>query len=53
MTQMILHREAMPSAGQRGDRPATGPQLAGRGCDAFIPYSHAVDGTLAPALQHG
>jgi WD40 repeat protein len=47
------HHEALTSAARRAHRPAAGPQSAGRGYDAFISYSHAADGTLAPAIQHG
>src|SRR6266545_187527 len=47
------HHEAMPSATKRADRPASSPPSPGRGYDAFISYSHAADGTLAPAVQRG
>jgi WD40 repeat protein len=30
-----------------------GPQSVGGGYDAFISYTHAADGALAPAVQHG
>jgi WD40 repeat protein len=43
----------MPSAAKRANRPAASPPSAGHGYDAFISYSHAADGTLAPAVQHG
>jgi hypothetical protein len=33
--------------------PPTGRQSAGGRYDAFISYSHAADGTLAPAVQQG
>ena len=33
--------------------PPAGPQSAASGYDAFISYSHAADGTLAPAVQQG
>jgi hypothetical protein len=45
--------EVVPSAAKRADRPTPSPPSAGRGYDAFISYSHAADGTLAPAVQRG
>ncbi len=44
---------APPTPAQRGARRSSGPQPAGRRYDAFISYSHAADGTMAPAIQRG
>ncbi len=43
----------MPAVTRRAGEPPAGPQSAGGGYDAFISYSHAADGTLAPAVQQG
>jgi WD40 repeat protein len=49
-----VDRAAQPPAGKPGDAPAGGGWVRdGRGYDAFISYSHAADGTLAPAAQRG
>ena len=43
----------MPAVARSVDEPPAGRQSAGGGYDAFISYSHAADGTLAPAVQQG
>jgi WD40 repeat protein len=45
--------EAIPAMTSLVSEPPRGRQSAGGGYDAFISYSHAADGTLAPAVQQG
>jgi WD40 repeat protein len=47
------HREATDSAAKREGPQTVGAPPGAGGYDAFISYSHAADGALAPAVQHG
>jgi WD40 repeat protein len=47
------HPEAIPSAATRAAPPTASAASTTPRYDAFISYSHAADGALAPAVQHG